>query len=178
MSAQVPPASPSLAAAAGVPRYRSCSTAGRCRIRLIKAIRSPALPYCGNYAAVRPSVRPTDRPTEYRIVSSNFSAPRSTIHQHACGCPDSACSVSRRHGTARHGGEGERGVAGRPRTEALPSPLAVIVITSLPPPIFHPILRPLCPPTELQRRATARRRCSNVPLFMAIILLSPHADAL
>jgi len=87
MSAQVPLASAAAAAAAAsLRRHRCCSQHCCCSIRLIKAIRSQPLPYSGNYAAVRP--------TEYRIVSSNFSAPRSTIHKHACACPDSACSVS------------------------------------------------------------------------------------
>lgn len=133
-------------------RRPTLSLLQHCRIRLIKAIRSAALPYSGNYAAVRP----TDRPTEYRIVSSNFSAPRSTIHQHACACPDSACSVS----LARYGGSPQQGREaspdGRPRPHHSLLPVAVIVITSLPPPIFHPILRPLCPTTELQRRASVR----------------------
>jgi len=125
MSAQVPPAAAAAAAAAGrlhpVPQYRSCDRHCRRSIRLIKAIRSPAPPQSGNYAG--------DRPTEYRIVSSNFSAPRSTIHQHACAGPDSARSRRRTRRRMDRGMERRRGGC------IAPVPLAVLVITSLSPPI-------------------------------------------
>jgi len=164
-SAQVPPS----VSRAGVPWHRSCCNHCCCSIRLIKAIRSPAMPYSGNYAAIRP--------TEYRIVSSNFSTPHSTIHQHACACRDSACLLSLALAVARNYGwrmgdrRRRRSVV---RHRGTPSSPAVIVITSLPQPIpsNSVLILPMHPPSKLLYNVEHWQR-----YFIGIIILfSTHAE--